>query len=55
MTEHIFKPAYDAIDARLINYLQDGFPICESPYRQVATQLDLTENDVLTRLQTLQI
>ena len=53
MAENTFKPTYDAIDAQLINYLHDGFPICESPYRQVATQLGLTENDVLTRLQTL--
>ena len=53
MAENRFKLAYDAIDAQLINYLQDGFPICESPYRQVATQLGLTEKEVLTRLQKL--
>jgi DNA-binding Lrp family transcriptional regulator len=53
MAKNVFQPAYDSIDAQLINFLQEGFPICESPYRQVASQLGLTENEVLTRLQTL--
>jgi DNA-binding Lrp family transcriptional regulator len=44
---------YDEIDARLINHLQEGFPICEQPYLQVANELDLTEDDVLNRLKTL--
>lgn len=44
---------YDEIDARLINHLQEGFPICEQPYLQVANELDLTEDDVLTRLKIL--
>lgn len=48
MTKH-----YDEIDARLINHLQEGFPICEQPYLQVANELDLTEDDVLNRLKTL--
>ena len=53
MAKNVFQPAYDSIDAQLINFLQEGFPICKSPYQQVATQLDLTESAVLTRLQTL--
>jgi len=53
MAKNVFEPAYDPIDAQLINFLQEGFPICESPYRQVASKLGLTENEVLTRLQTL--
>lgn len=44
---------YDEIDARLINHLQESFPICEQPYLQVANELDLTEDDVLNRLKTL--
>lgn len=44
---------YDDIDAKLINYLQDGFPICDRPYLQVANELSLTESDVLERLKTL--
>ena len=45
--------SYDAIDARLINHLQNGFSVCESPYLQVANELDLTESDVLERLENL--
>lgn len=44
---------YDEIDARLINQLQEGFPVCESPYLQVANELNLTESDVLARLKKL--
>lgn len=44
---------YNEIDAKLINHLQDGFPICESPYLQVANELGLTEADVLARLKKL--
>lgn len=43
----------DDIDKRIINTLQDGFPICDAPYRQVAEQLGLTENDLIARLQAL--
>ena len=45
--------SYDDIDARLINHLQDGFPICDAPYLQVANELGLTESDVLKRLKNL--
>ncbi|MDD2863122.1 MAG: Lrp/AsnC family transcriptional regulator [Methylococcales bacterium] len=48
MTKH-----YDEIDASLINHLQDGFPICDEPYLQVANELGLTEDDVLNRLKKL--
>lgn len=44
---------YDDIDAKLINHLQDGFPICKQPYLQVADELGLTEDDVLNRLEKL--
>ncbi|MDD5216145.1 MAG: AsnC family transcriptional regulator [Methylococcales bacterium] len=44
---------YDEIDASLINHLQDGFPICDEPYLQVANELGLTEDDVLNRLKKL--
>lgn len=45
--------SYDDIDAKLINHLQNGFPICEMPYLQVANELNLTEEDVLNRLKNL--
>jgi DNA-binding Lrp family transcriptional regulator len=43
----------DEIDKQIINTLQDGFPICNAPYRQIAEQLGLTEQDLITRLKAL--
>jgi siroheme decarboxylase len=43
----------DEIDRRIINILQDGFPICDAPYQQVAIQLGLTEQALIDRLQVL--
>ncbi|NOQ17224.1 MAG: AsnC family transcriptional regulator [Methyloprofundus sp.] len=43
----------DQIDRAIINTLQEGFPICDSPYLHVAKQLNITENDLLQRLQIL--
>lgn len=43
----------DDIDKTIINRLQQGFPICEAPYRRVADQLGITEADLLNRLQRL--
>lgn len=43
----------DDIDKLIVNLLQKGFPICESPYRQVARQIGITEDELLNRLQTL--
>ena len=43
----------DEIDLRIINSLQEGFPICDAPYQQVAIQLGLTEQALIERLQAL--
>ncbi|WP_445371542.1 Lrp/AsnC family transcriptional regulator [Methylomonas sp. HW2-6] len=43
----------DTIDKRIVNRLQQGFPICESPYRRVAEELGLTEECLLARLRAL--
>ncbi|BCG63616.1 MAG: siroheme decarboxylase [Methyloprofundus sp.] len=43
----------DAIDRDIINTLQAGFPICPSPYKQVAQGLNISEPELLTRLQGL--
>ncbi|MCX7095184.1 MAG: AsnC family transcriptional regulator [Methylobacter sp.] len=43
----------DEIDKRIINALQDGFPICAAPYRQVAAQLGLSEQELIARLKAL--
>jgi DNA-binding Lrp family transcriptional regulator len=43
----------DEIDKIIINHLQDGFPVCESPYQVVATELGLTETLLIDRLKNL--
>ena len=43
----------DDIDRHIINSLQDGFPICDAPYQQLAEQMGLTEQTLITRLQAL--
>lgn len=41
------------IDRNIINMLQDGFPISDHPYAEVAARVGLTENDLLHRLELL--
>lgn len=43
----------DELDKKIINHLQIGFPICEAPYQQVADELEISESQLLERLQTL--
>jgi DNA-binding Lrp family transcriptional regulator len=43
----------DTIDQNIINTLQQGFPVSERPYQQVAGQLGISESDLLQRLQDL--
>lgn len=43
----------DDIDKAIINRLQLGFPISESPYRKVAEELAISESELLNRLQVL--
>jgi DNA-binding Lrp family transcriptional regulator len=43
----------DEIDKRIINALQNGFPICDKPYLLVATQLGLSEQELIDRLKAL--
>lgn len=43
----------DALDAALINLLQDGLPLASRPFETVAAALGCQEGDVLERLQRL--
>ncbi|NOQ14589.1 MAG: AsnC family transcriptional regulator [Methyloprofundus sp.] len=43
----------DNIDRNIINTLQDGFPICTSPYKQLAQDLNISEQELITRLKKL--
>ncbi len=43
----------DELDKEIINRLQDGFPVCQTPYAHVARELKISEDDLLQRLQLL--
>ncbi len=43
----------DYFDRAIINRLQDGFPICERPYAEVAAELGLGESELIERLERL--
>jgi siroheme decarboxylase len=43
----------DAVDKAIVNGLQGGFPICERPYREVAQQFGIGEEELIARLEKL--
>ena len=43
----------DDVDRRIINALQGGFPLVDAPYRQVADELGIAEDELLARLRRL--
>lgn len=43
----------DALDRKIINLLQKGFPLSEQPYLEVAEQLGIEENELIQRLSDL--
>lgn len=43
----------DAIDRRIVNALQGGFPVCDAPFAAVAAPLGLDEAELIARLQAL--
>jgi len=43
----------DAIDKQLINTLQGGFPISDNPYQEIAEQLQISETQLLNRIENL--
>lgn len=43
----------DAVDRRIIDEMQGGFPIVESPYAEVAVRLGIGEAELLARLERL--
>ena len=46
-------PAIDAVDRRIIDALQGDFPICDRPYEVAARKLGLSEEELLSRLQSM--
>ncbi|MFZ1814379.1 MAG: AsnC family transcriptional regulator [Rhizobiaceae bacterium] len=46
----------DAVDRRIINLLQEGFPLASHPFEQVGEQIGISESEIIdriTRLRTL--
>lgn len=43
----------DLIDRRVINALQEGFPLSSRPYAEAAAELDLSEGELIERLKRL--
>ena len=43
----------DVVDRRIINELQDAFPVVDRPFAKVAEKLNLDENDLIARVQQL--
>ncbi len=40
----------DALDRRIINELQGGFPVCERPFRAAAEKIGSSESELMTRI-----
>jgi DNA-binding Lrp family transcriptional regulator len=43
----------DALDRAIINNLQGGFPVCDEPYREVASKLGTTADELMYRLDAM--
>ncbi|MDR1853782.1 MAG: Lrp/AsnC family transcriptional regulator [Azoarcus sp.] len=48
-----FDAALDAIDRRIVDALQEGFPLCPRPYAEAAARLGLDEAELIARLDAL--
>lgn len=40
----------DELDRAIVNFLQDGFPVCDHPFAEVAAQLHSTEQEIISRV-----
>ena len=43
----------DELDRRIVNTLQGGFPLCERPFEKAALDLQISEQELLCRMQKL--
>ncbi len=43
----------DDLDRRIVNTLQDGFPVCERPFHAAAVELGTTEEELIARVDRL--
>lgn len=47
------RPALDDTDRRIVNALQEGFPLSSRPYAEAAERLGLGEEELIARLKRL--
>ncbi|MEX0763402.1 MAG: AsnC family transcriptional regulator [Dehalococcoidia bacterium] len=45
--------SFDPIDRQIMNVLQSDFPLVEAPYRQIAEQVGISEEDLMDRVRAL--
>jgi DNA-binding Lrp family transcriptional regulator len=43
----------DSVDRNIVNHLQDGLPVCARPFDDVAARLDISVDELHSRLQRL--
>ncbi|WP_247010016.1 siroheme decarboxylase subunit beta [Halorientalis litorea] len=48
-----WREGLDEVDAALVDGYQSGFPVTERPFRTVAADLDISEDDALARVERL--
>lgn len=46
-------PDLDAVDRRIINSLQGGFPVCERPFAAAAADIGIAEAELIARVKRL--
>ncbi len=51
MTRPLYRP--DAVDRRIINNLQEGFPLSPRPFAEAGRRLGLGEDELIERLENL--
>ena len=43
----------DTLDARVLDMVQSGFPVCERPFAKLAGELEIDEDEILERVRKL--
>lgn len=43
----------DELDRSIVNALQDGLPLCEQPFATLARELDMGEEEIVARIESL--
>lgn len=44
----------DEVEEKILRAVQDGIPLTHSPFSEIASQLDMTEEEVISRIKSMQ-